>query len=186
MGDNVIRSFQPGDYPVLTVGDGRDVLIAGHPAEAGTFNMFLDALNRPDLADDPRFVDVASRKKNIGALLDIIREWASRFPDSVAMEKECDRAGLAFGVLRTMEELVSTEWGHERGVVHEVDDRNGGTFRIPNSPWVFSGADTSIRGEFRYRGEDNAAVLERFCGINAETAEQLAANGVLSSRLPRK
>ncbi|MFM9133047.1 MAG: CaiB/BaiF CoA transferase family protein, partial [Actinomycetota bacterium] len=64
--DNVIRSFQPGDYPVLTVGDGRDVLISGHPAEAGTFNMFVDALRRPDLTDDPRFVDVASRKRNLG------------------------------------------------------------------------------------------------------------------------
>lgn len=184
--DNVIRSFQPGDYPVLTVGDGRNVLISGHPAEAGTFNMFLDALNRPDLADDPRFADVALRKKNIGALLDIIREWAAAFPDTASMEKECDRAGLAFGVLRTMEELVSTEWGHERGVVHEVDDRNGGTFRIPNSPWVFSGTDTSIRGEFRYRGEDNESVLQEFCGITADESARLEESGVLSSRLPRR
>ena len=183
--DNVIRSFQPGDYPVLTVGNGQDVLISGHPAEAGTFNMFLDALGMPELAEDPRFADVSLRKKNIGALLDIIRAWALSFPDPDAMEKECDRAGLAFGRLRTMEELVSTDWARDRNVVHEVDDRNGGSFRIPNSPWVFSGADTAIRGESKYRGEDNAEILARFCGVSAEEAEQLAADGVLSSRLPR-
>ena len=184
--DNVIRSFQPGDYPILTVGDGRDVLISGHPAEAGTFNMFVDALRRPDLVDDPRFVDVASRKKNIGALLDIIREWAAAFPDAASMEAECDRAGLAFGVLRTMPELVDTDWGHERDVTTRVDDRNGGTFRIPNSPWVFSGSDTSIRGQSRYRGEDNAAVVAQYTGMSAAEIEQLTADGVLSIRLPRK
>lgn len=184
--DNVIRSFQPGDYPVLTVADGQDVLISGHPAEAGTFNMFLDALNMPELAEDPRFADVSSRKRNIGALLDILRAWAASFPDSDAMERECDRAGLAFGRLRTMEELVSTDWAEERRVLHEVDDRNGGSFRIPNAPWVFSGADTQIRGEFRYRGEDNAEVLARFCGTSADEAQRLADDGVLSSRLPRR
>ena len=185
VGDNVIRSFQPGDYPVLTVGNGQNVLISGHPAEAGTFNMFLDALGRPELADDPRFADVALRKRNLGELLRILREWALSFPDADAMEKECDRAGLAFGRLRTMEELVDTDWARERGVVTEVDDRNGGSFRIPSSPWVFSGADTSVRGGSKYRGEDNAEVLARFCGISAEEAERLAADGVLSSRLPR-
>ena len=186
VGDNVIRSFQPGDYPVLTVGNGQNVLISGHPAEAGTFNMFLDALGRPELADDPRFADVASRKRNLGELLRILREWALSFPDADAMERECDRAGLAFGRLRTMEELVDTDWARERGVVTEVDDRNGGSFRIPSSPWVFSGADTSVRGGSKYRGEDNAEVLARFCGISAEEAERLAADGVLSSRLPRR
>ncbi len=184
--DNVIRSFQPGDYPVLTVGDGRDVLISGHPAEAGTFNMFVDALRRPDLLDDPRFVDVASRKKHIDDLLGIIREWARAFPDAESMERECDRAGLAFGVLRTMPELVDTDWARERGVTKTVDDRNGGTFRIPNAPWVFSGSDTSIRGDSRYRGEDNSRVLGELLGMSNDDVERLTADGVLSERLPRR
>lgn len=183
--DNVIRSFQPGDYPILRTGDGRDVLISGHPAEAGTFNLFLDALGRPELADDPRFADVASRKRNIDALLAIIREWAAAFPDTAAMERECDRAGLAFGVLRTMDELVGTDWARERGVTVEIDDRNGGSFRVPNSPWVFSGTDTTLRGTTKYRGEDNAAVLREMCGMSDADIERLAADGVLSSRLPR-
>ncbi|MEY3690583.1 MAG: hypothetical protein RJB57_238, partial [Actinomycetota bacterium] len=170
---------------ILQTGDGRDVLISGHPAEAGTFNMFLDALGRPELADDPRFVDVAARKRNIADLLGIIREWAAAFPDAAAMERECDRAGLAFGVLRTMEELVSTDWAEERGVTVDIDDRNGGTFRVPNSPWVFSGTDTSLRGGTRYRGEDNAAVLRELCGMGDADIERLAAEGVLSSRLPK-
>lgn len=184
--DNVIRSFQPGDYPILRTGDGRDVLISGHPAEAGTFNMFLDALGMPELAEDPRFVDVASRKRNIDHLLDIIREWALRFPNAEAMERECDRAGLAFGVLRTMDELVTTDWGVERDVVVDVDDRNGGTFRVPNSPWMFSGSDTSLRGTSKYRGEDNAEVLARLCGLDEAEVSRLTDAGVLSSRLPRR
>lgn len=184
--DNVIRSFQPGDYPVLTVGDGREVLISGHPAEVGTFTMFVDALRRPDLLDDPRFADVASRKRNIDDLLAIIRDWALSFPDAETMERECDRAGLAFGVVRTMPELIDTDWARERNVTVTVDDRNGGTFRIPNAPWVFSGSDTSVRGESKYRGEDNARVLQELLDMSSTEITRLTGEGVLSERLPRR
>ena len=40
--EGVIRSFQPGDYQVLELGDGSSIIVSGHPAEAGTY--ILDAL----------------------------------------------------------------------------------------------------------------------------------------------
>ncbi len=49
---------QPGDYPVFTVADGTTVVVSGHPAERGTFDRFVSAMQRPDLAQDPRFADV--------------------------------------------------------------------------------------------------------------------------------
>ncbi len=67
---NWIRSFRPGDYLVLTVANGESLVVSGHPAERGTFDFFLAAMGRPDLADDPRFVDVASRLANFDALSD--------------------------------------------------------------------------------------------------------------------
>ena len=36
-----IRSFRPGEYPVLTAADGQSVVISGHPAERGTFDGFM-------------------------------------------------------------------------------------------------------------------------------------------------
>lgn len=184
--DDQVISFQPGDYPILRTGDGRDVVISGHPAERGTFDMFIAAMAAPRLADDPRFADVASRLRNIEELLAEIRAWAATVPDVAEFERLVAAAGLASGVLRSMDELVSTDWGAERDVVIAADDRSGGTFRVPNSPWKFSAADTSTRGVPKFRGEDNAAVLSGMLGMDSAEIERLAADGVLSSRLPRR
>jgi len=184
--DDQVISFQPGDYPILRTGDGRDVVISGHPAERGTFDMFIAAMAAPRLADDPRFADVASRLRNIEELLAEIRAWAATVPDVAEFERLVAAAGLASGVLRSMDELVSTDWGAERDVVIAADDRSGGTFRVPNSPWKFSAADTSTRGVPKFRGEDNAAVLSGMLGMDSTEIERLAADGVLSSRLPRR
>ena len=46
-----IRSFQPGDYPILQTGDGTYVVVSGHPAERGTFDLFVSAMNRPELLE---------------------------------------------------------------------------------------------------------------------------------------
>jgi len=134
-----IRSFQPGDYPILQTGDGTYVVVSGHPAERGTFDLFVGAMKRPELLEDERFVDVASRLKNFDALRTVIREWASTIQTAQEIEDVMAEAGLAMGVMRTMADIANTEWAEERHVLIEADDRSGSTFRVPNSPWVFSG-----------------------------------------------
>ncbi len=57
-----IRSFGPAAYPVLRAANGETVIISGHPAERGTFERYMSAIDRPDLIDDPRFADVPSRQ----------------------------------------------------------------------------------------------------------------------------
>ena len=58
-----------------------------------------------------------------------------------------------------------------RGAIVEVSDRGGGTIRIPNPPWHFSGADVGVRGEAEYRGEDNRAVLAEVLGYDDATID---------------
>jgi crotonobetainyl-CoA:carnitine CoA-transferase CaiB-like acyl-CoA transferase len=180
-----IRSFQPGDYPVLQTADGRNVVVSGHPAERGTFDLFVTAMNRPELLTDPRFTDVETRLKNFEEFSTIIREWAATISDPDALERIMDVAGLAMGTLRTMDELSHTDWAAERNVIIDADDRSGSTIRVPNSPWMFSGSDTSTRGVPKFRGEDNAEVFTSLLGISPEEVERLTQAGVLSIRLPK-
>lgn len=184
--DDQVLSFQPGDYPILRTRDGRDCVISGHPAERGTFDLFAVAMGRPELLQDPRFADVASRLRNIDALLAIMKEWAATIESAERLEAIAADAGLAMGVLRTMDELVTTDWGRERNVVVEVDDRSGGTFRVPNSPWIFGASDTGTRGAANFRGEDNESVLTGLLGMSADDVAGLLDAGVLSRRLPKK
>ena len=184
--DDQVLSFQPGDYPILRTRDGRDCVISGHPAERGTFDLFVGAMQRPDLLDDPRFVDVAARLRNIDALLVMMKEWAATVDTAEELEAIAAKAGLAMGVLRTMDELVTTDWGRDRHVVVDADDRSGGSFRVPNSPWVFSGSDTATRGTPKFRGEDNATILTGLLGMSDGDVAALLESGVLSQRLPKK
>ena len=181
-----IRSFQPGEYPVLQTGDGRSIVISGHPAERGTYDLFVKAMNKPEMFDDPRFADVASRLKNFDDLLQILIDWAAAMPTADALEKVCSDSGLAMGTVRTMEELAQTEWAAARHVLIDADDRSGDTFRVPNSPWVFSGSNTSTRGVPKFRGEDNAEVFTSILGLSAEEVAALTESGALSIRLPKK
>ena len=180
-----IRSFQPGDYPILQTGDGTYVVVSGHPAERGTFDLFVGAMKRPELLEDERFVDVASRLKNFDALRTVIREWASTIQTAQEIEDVMAEAGLAMGVMRTMADIADTEWAEERHALIEADDRSGSTFRVPNSPWVFSGSDTTTQGIPKFRGEDNEQILMEMCGLTSEQVKELTDAGVLSIRLPR-
>ncbi len=179
-----IRSYQPGDYPVLTAADGRSAIMAGHPAEKGTFDRFVNATGRSELFQDPRFADVSSRLANFEELMDELRAWAATMPDTDSIERAMDEQGLASGTLRSVRDVCDTDWAAARQVTVAVSDRGGGTMRIPNAPWRFAGSDVGVRGEPRYRGEDNHAVLGELLGIEAERLRQLDAEGVLSSRVP--
>ena len=181
-----IRSFQPGDYPILQTGDGTYVVVSGHPAERGTFDLFVNAMQRPSMFEDKRFKDVATRLQNLDALASELRNWAQSIQTAQEIEDVMAEAGLAMGVVRTMSELADTEWAEDRNVIIDADDRYGSTFRVPNAPWVFSGSDVSTRGIPKFRGEDNAEVLQQLAGVSPEEVEQLTASGVLSIRLPKK
>jgi crotonobetainyl-CoA:carnitine CoA-transferase CaiB-like acyl-CoA transferase len=181
-----IRSFQPADYPVLTVADGSMVVVSGHPAERGTFNYFVAAMQQPELLTDPRFGDVATRLEHFDELMDIMRAWAKTVPTSDEIENRLSQHQLAVGRLRSVSELADTEWANERDAVIAVSDRGDGTVRIPNSPWHFSGSDTTTQGDAKYRGEDNRAIFSEITGLSGEEIAQLEKDGVLVSRGPSK
>ena len=184
VGEGVIRSFAPADYLVFEVADGDAIVVSGHPAERGTFELFLRALKLEHLAADPRFLDVAARQANFEALRAELLDAARSIPDAATFEEQFSHHQLAAGVLRTARELAETDWARQRGAIVEVSDRGDGTIRVPNPPWHFSDADAAARGPARYRGEDNREVLAELLGYDAATIDALEADGVVTSRVP--
>lgn len=180
-----IRSFRPGDYVVMTVANGESLIVSGHPAERGTFDMFIAAMERPELADDPRFETVEARLANYGDLRRIMLDFALTVPDPDECERIFAANGLAVGRVRQPGELARTEWATARRATVDVDDRAGGTVTVPNAPWRFSdGPDVGVSGTPRYRGEDNRAILRDLLGYDDGRLDALEADGVLSSRVP--
>lgn len=180
-----IRSFRPGDYPILQVADGTTVVISGHPAERGTFEIMVSAMDRPELLTDKRFSTVSDRLAHFADLTENLRDWAATLPNAQAFEDRCAHFGLAVGVVRTTRELAESDWATARGAITTVPDRIGGELRVPNSPWHFRHATVGVSGEPRYRGEDNRLVLRELLHMDDEEISALENRGVLSERRPK-
>ena len=108
-----IRNFGPGDYIVFETADGDSVIVSGHPAERGTFTASSRAFDVEHLADDPRFVDVASRKEHIAELRELLaRGGRATIPDAATFEERCSATSLAVGRLRSARDLADSDWAH--------------------------------------------------------------------------
>jgi crotonobetainyl-CoA:carnitine CoA-transferase CaiB-like acyl-CoA transferase len=182
---DAIRSFRPEDYAVLTTKDGITSVVSGHPAERGTFDFFVGAMQAPHLLNDERFKTVALRIKNFAELMQLIKDWALTIETVDELERQLDENKLAMGQMRTVREVANTKWASERNAFVEVDDRGDGKVKLPNSPWMFSGSDTSTRGKTKYRGEDNAEVLRELLGLSAEQIKDLNDREVISQRVTK-
>ncbi len=183
---DAIRSFRPQDYPVLTTKDGVTAVVSGHPAERGTFDYFVAAMQAPELLEDSRFKTVETRLANFKQLMEIIKLWASTVPTVDELENRLAKHKLAMGRLRSVSEVAQTNWAKERNAFVEISDRGTGKVKLPNSPWIFSGSDTSTRGVAKYRGEDNAEVFSELLGLSEIQIEDLYQRDILSQRGPSK
>jgi len=182
-----VRSFGNDAQPVLTLADGSTVAVAGHPASKGNFEMYIGAIERPDLAGDARFATVASRLEHLDDLVCLIEAYAATVASADDLERQFSKFKLAVGTVRSVRDVCASDWAAERAAVVSVDDRGGGTYRVPNAPWKFSdGPDVGVRVTPRYRGEDNADVLRDVLGMSDADIAALGDSGVLSSHLPRR
>ena len=177
-------SLAPVYSPIVTTGDGTDIVIAGDPSNGIVFEGYVLAMDRPELRDDPRFaVEVRSQHRH--AMLAIIREWVAGFDRVEDLQARLDQIGLVNGVVRSIADASTTEWAVARGAIAEIDDRTGGTARIPQAPWRFSEAETGVRGVAAWRGEHNREVARELAGLADAEIDRLEAEGVFSARPPR-
>jgi CoA:oxalate CoA-transferase len=183
--DNFVPSYRTQEFPVVTARSGELVLIAGHPAADGNFQPLCLMMQRPDLLDDPSLATVGQRRAGLERINEALSAWAITVDTVDELIALVDSAGFAVGVVRTVTDAATSAWAIERGAIVAIDNRNGGTLRIPNSPIRFSAADAGVRGSVRYRGEDNRSVLRNMLGLTDDQVDELEASGVVSSRLPK-
>jgi crotonobetainyl-CoA:carnitine CoA-transferase CaiB-like acyl-CoA transferase len=67
----------------------------------------------------------------------------------------------------------------ERGSIIDIDDRDGGTRPVMQSPYRFSNASSGIRGPAPHQGEHNQEVLVEWLGRSVTDVDQLRSQGVL-------
>ena len=176
-------SLAPVYSPIVTTKDGQDLVLAGDPVAHVNFGLYCRAMERTDLAELEIF-SPENRGQHRHVMLELLHEWAETFDHVEDLQARLDAAGIVNGVVRSIGDVADTQWARERGAIAEVDDRRGGTVRIPQAPWRFSDAETGVRGVPAWRGEHNREVLQEFLGLDDDAIEQLKADGTLSERSP--
>ena len=125
-----------------------------------SFPFYLAAMRRPDLANDPRFLNPELRLRNLGALHQIVQDWIGTFSDMDSLDAQMDEAKIATGRVRTVKEFAASDWAQEWHAVRTVPDGQGGGVRIPGRPWHFNEQVAPDDGQFAARqGEHNTQLL---------------------------
>lgn len=174
-------ALSANDSPIFELPDGRQLTIATSPVFSPMFVRYCSMMRRTDLLRDPRYATAALRKANLPSLLAEVRAWILTFTDLEQLQAQVSESGLAIGVVRSTEELAASEWARDWGAIVAVDDRDGGTFRMPGPPWRFSRSTLPPPGKPYFQGESNADVLAEV-GISGERADALRRQGVMRSR----
>lgn len=144
---------------LFEMADGTKLTIAASPIYSPMFIRYCAMMRRNDLLVDPRYTTARLRRQNLSSLLTEIRSWLTTFDDIEELQVQVSEAGLAVGRVRTVEEFASTQWADEWKAIVQIDDRAGGTVRMPGNPWIFSKSELPAPGLPAFQGEHNEEVL---------------------------
>jgi len=100
-----------------------------------------------------------------------VADWLTSFTDRDQLKRALEEADLAWGDVRSPFDAVDQPSIAARAMTAEVDDRNGGTRRVVQSPYRFSAAEAGVRGPAPYRGEHNDEVLRDWLDVDAGQVE---------------
>lgn len=166
---------------IFEMADGTRLTIAASPIYSPMFLRYCAMMRRSDLLVDPRYATARLRRVNLPSLLAEIQAWLGTFGNLEQLQAQVSEAGLAVGRVRTVEQFAESDWVKEWNAIVEVDDRAGGTLRMPGNPWIFSRSELAPVGMPAYQGEHNEAILaER--NVDADTIADLKRRKVLLSR----
>lgn len=164
-----------GPLGVFKSRDGYIILIA----ILGRWKDFVDVMGKPELLDDPRFKDDASRGTNRDALTPIIEEWLQAQESDEATIKMLGERHIPVAPILSIEQVINHPHMLERGTVRTVTDRGAGAFQMPGMPLRFSAYENNLPLDAPYLGEHNEDVLERLLGMDAARITELTQRGIL-------
>lgn len=137
-----------------------------------------EAMGAPEMRNDPRYADQASRVANIDALDAEISGWTGQLPrDQVVIACAAKRVPCA--PVRDLDEVVNDPHLHERGALQRVAHPDLGDVVLPTGTMRFADAPPLRLTPSRAVGADNHAVLHEWLGLGDAEIDGLVAAGAI-------
>ena len=139
------------------------------------WDAFCELVDRQELAEDPRFHDMASRRKNRETVEELLSEVFAEGTTAEWFDRLAETVPVA--PVNDTKSVFEDEHVRERGLVEEREV-DGHPHPFINLPVEFSAADTDIRRGPPTLGEDTREEL-RAVGYDEETLDELDADGTI-------
>ncbi len=159
-------------YQALPTADGWINIGAANQAN---WLRLTEAIEAPELANDPRFADNPARMKHLAPLIELLSarfrqrtttEWLARF----------EAAGVPAGPVLTVGEMLDNPQVRAREMVVEANHSRLGSVKTLGPPVKFSATPPGVRRGAPLLGEHTREILSELGYSDAEI-ERLAASG---------
>jgi formyl-CoA transferase len=137
----------------------------------------VQAMGRPELADDPRFATPELRWGNRDALNAIVEEW-TRARSKYEVMRVLGEAGVPCGAVQDTGEVLADPHLKAREMIVDADYPTRGTYQTVGCPVKLSDSPAEIRRP-PLLGEHTEALLGDLCGLDAAEVRRLKDDGVV-------
>jgi crotonobetainyl-CoA:carnitine CoA-transferase CaiB-like acyl-CoA transferase len=167
LGENMPR-YGNGSAVLVPMGtydcaDGQIMVVVGNDRQ---YVRFCEALDRPDLASDPRYGTLGDRLANRDTLeVEVVNALCTRPREDWVQALRA--AGVPAGAVRTPKEAVASPEAAGREMIQPVT-HNGKTQDVVWSPFRLSETPVRKPGRVPLLGEDTEAVLADLLGYTPE------------------
>jgi crotonobetainyl-CoA:carnitine CoA-transferase CaiB-like acyl-CoA transferase len=152
------------------------------PRGPGCFPALMNAIGRPELAEDPRHAAPITDLDVVRALRAAVDEAFAAMTLEQAGEK-LTRADLIWAPMASLDEVVGDPQAEAAGCFVETADAWGGSFRAPATPIRFPGLSTGGGGPAPHVGQHTREVLLE-AGYGPDAIEALLRDGAASQAGP--
>ena len=144
---------------------------------------FCKALGKPELVDDPRFRDNATRIEHRAVLNALIEENLAKYPTAIeAAEDWGFNHHVPIAPILSVEQAVKHPHLIERETIRTVHDPVFGSYQVPGMPLRFSEAPRHPELHAAYMGQHNVEVFTQYAGISAAEVRKLEQEGALVAK----
>jgi len=165
--------FDTWKHPVVELGDGTHVALLGNPVRM--LSTWVRVLGLEAVAASVTDQDLEAVSADPDRALEVLREVMRSIPDAAEFERRTAGSAPVGAVLRSVQELGSSEWATAREVVTEVQPG----VSVPRTPWRSSGAEIGVSGPASACNADAVEVLADWLGYDEDAVETLRSTGVL-------
>lgn len=142
------------------------------------FRAILDAMGRPDLKEDPRFISRGARVQNFTDVDELIESWTKTKTKDEVAEVMLD-ASVPCAPVRNLHEVMHDRNMHSRGSLQWIDHPEMGRIVVPHTPLSFEGLPRCKLQPSLPLGGSNGEVYGDWLGHSEEELASLKEEGVI-------